>query len=244
MVSKFTQETDQALLSSIEDNSVSFVLTDPPYIISKKSGMQSLLESGGSSEKYGTKYAFQTDYGDWDKNYTIDDLRNAIKHFYRILKPGGSCVIFFDLWKLETLSNCLKDIGFSKLRMIEWLKTNPVPVNSKVTYLNNAREIAISCIKGSNATFNNSYDNGVYQYPSYSGKERFHPTQKPISLFEDLILKHTNKGDVVVDPYAGSGTTYCACLKTDRVCISCEPNEEYFLKTKNRIKNYESVSLM
>ena len=244
MVSKFTQETDQALLSSIEDNSVNLVLTDPPYIISKKSGMQTLLDSGKSSEKYGKKYAFQTDYGDWDKNYTIEDLQNALQHFYRILKPGGSCIVFFDLWKLETLSNCLKDVGFSKLRMIEWIKTNPVPVNSKVTYLNNSREIAISCIKGSNATFNSSYDNGIYKYPSYGGKERFHPTQKPLSLFEDLVVKHSNENDIVVDPYGGSGTTYCCCLKTNRICLSSEPNKDYFEKAINRIKKYQSVALM
>ena len=100
---------------------------------------------------------------------------------------------FFDLWKIETLSNLLEEVNFSKLRFIEWLKTNPVPVNQKSTYLSNAREIAISCVKGSKATFNSKYDKGVYEYPIYSGKDRFHPTQKSLPLFEELIKKHSNE---------------------------------------------------
>ena len=55
------------------------------------------------------------------RDYTLDDLQLAIDEFYRILRPGGSCIIFFDMWKIETLSNKLTK--FSKLRFIEWLKT-------------------------------------------------------------------------------------------------------------------------
>ena len=235
MKSSFIKSTDLELLRSIEKNSVDLVLTDPPYLISKDSGMQRLKDSGESHEKYGRKYATASDYGQWDKDYTLDDLQLAIDEFYRILRPGGSCIIFFDMWKIETLSNKLSK--FSKLRFIEWLKTNPVPINQKATYLSNAREIAISCVKGGKATFNSKYDKGVYEYPIYSGKDRFHPTQKSLPLFEELIKKHSNEGDVVVDPYGGSGTTYVAAMNTNRICISGEPSEEYFKKTKKRIYN-------
>ena len=233
MESKFTKSIDLDFLRSIEKNGVDLVLTDPPYIISKDSGMQQLKDSGKSHEKYGRKFATATDYGQWDKDYTIDDLQLAIDEFYRILRPGGSCIIFFDIWKIETLTNALSK--FSKHRLIEWLKTNPVPINSKATYLSNAREIAISSVKGGKATFNSKYDKGVYEYPIYGGKDRFHPTQKSLPLFEELIKKHSNEGDIVVDPYAGSGTTYVASMNTNRVCLSCEPNEEYYEKTRERI---------
>ena len=80
------------------------------------------LEAGGKHVIHpdGRKnnFAFNTDFGEWDKNYTIDDLKYAISEFKRILKPGGSCIIFFDLWKIETLSNLLEEVNFSKLRFI------------------------------------------------------------------------------------------------------------------------------
>ena len=72
-----------------------------------------------------------------------------------------------------------------------------MPVNQNATYLSNAREMAISCVKGGKATFNSKYDKGIYEYPIYSGKDRFHPTQKSLPLFEELIKKHSNPNDIV-----------------------------------------------
>jgi site-specific DNA-methyltransferase (adenine-specific) len=241
MDSFFTQSTDLELLSEIKDKSVDLVLTDPPYIISKASGMdgyRKYLDAGGEHVLHpdGSKnnLALTTDFGEWDNSYTIDDLGKAINQFYRILRPGGSCIIFFDIWKIETLANLLSK--FSKHRFIEWVKTNPVPINQRATYLSNAREIAISCVKGGKATFNSKYDNGIYdKYPIYHGKDRFHPTQKSLLLFEDLIKKHSNEGDVVVDPYVGSGTTALAAKNTNRIYICGEPSDDYFQKGYDRV---------
>ena len=239
MESVYVKTTDLELLSTIENNSVDLVLTDPPYIISRKSGMQSYknsLEKGGKvDEKFGKKYAITTEFGEWDSSFTIDDLEKTINEFYRILRPGGSCIIFFDVWKIETLTNLLSK--FSKHRFVEWIKTNPMPVNQYATYLSNAREIAISCVKGGKATFNSKYDNGVYNYPIYGGKDRFHPTQKSLPMFEELIKKHSNEGDTIVDPYAGSGTTALAAKNTNRLYLCCEPSDEYFQKGYNRVNN-------
>ena len=191
------------------------------------------LEKGGKvDEKFGKKYAITTEFGEWDSSFTIDDLEKAINEFYRILRPGGSCIIFFDVWKIETLTNLLSK--FSKHRFVEWIKTNPMPVNQYATYLSNAREIAISCVKGGKATFNSKYDNGVYNYPIYGGKDRFHPTQKSLPMFEELIKKHSNEGDTIVDPYAGSGTTAVAAINTNRIYVCCEPDDVYFEKGKER----------
>ena len=238
MESRYVKKIDLELLKTIESNSVDLVLTDPPYIISKKSGMQSYrdsIENGGKvNEKYGKKFAVTTEFGEWDSSYTIDDLKHSIDEFYRILRPGGSCIIFFDLWKIETLKGLLSK--FSKHRLIEWIKTNPMPINQYATYLSNAREIAISCVKGGKATFNSKYDKGIYEYPIYNGKDRFHPTQKSLPLFEELITKHSNEGDIVVDPYAGSGTTALAAKNTNRIFICGEPDEDYFKKGKDRVE--------
>jgi len=271
MESRYVKKTDLELLKTIESGSVDLVLTDPPYIISKKSGMQShserkpgdegyeqiskkKLEDGSEEEvDYGRRFAVKTDYGQWDKDYTLDDLEKVINEFYRILRKGGSCIIFFDLWKMETLKGLLSK--FSKHRLIEWIKTNPMPINQHATYLSNAREMAISCVKGGKATFNSKYDKGIYksseeekeekdireieenihEYPIYNGKDRFHPTQKSLPLFEELITKHSNEGDIVVDPYAGSGTTALAAKNTNRIFICGEIDNDYFEKGHERV---------
>jgi len=219
---------------------------------------------------YGRKFAVSTDYGDWDKDFTMETLDVFINHFYRVLRPGGTCIIFFDLWKLshlkEIMENCderkrpipkkkkeneseeefkarkqnvldnpLASYGLEQLRFIEWIKTNPQPINSKVNYLTNCREIALLGIKKSKPTFNSKYDKGIYEHPIQGGKQRFHPTQKSLPLFEELIKKHSNEGDLVLDCFAGSATTAVAAKNTGRNFIGCEMNEEYYNKSMERL---------
>ena len=257
-------------LNSLEDNSVDLILTDPPYIISKESGMNKFvdevanLDASGENKKTeqeweefkkkkgytnddykanyikygntsGNKYAFKTDYGEWDKEFTIEKLEEFIKLFYKKLRKGGTCIIFFDLWKLETLKTIMeraktKKNGFKQIRFIEWVKTNPMPLNQKINYLTNCREIALSGVKGGKPTFNSIYDKGIYEFPIQSGKKRIHPTQKSLLLFEELIKKHTNEGDLVVDPFLGGGTTAFACKNTNRRFAGCEIDEKYINK--------------
>jgi len=189
---------------------------------------------------YGTKYSVKTNYGEWDENFTMDTLDEFIKLYYQKLRDGGTCIIFFDLWKISHLKELMEKHKFKQIRFIEWIKTNPMPINQYATYLSNAREIAISCVKGGKATFNSKYDNGLYEYPIYSGKDRFHPTQKSLGLFEELIEKHSNKGDIVVDPYGGSATTAVAAINTNRTYLCCEPSDDYFEKGKKRCESAEA----
>ena len=264
-------------LSSIEDKSVDLILTDPPYIISTESGMNSHhkkmeenKEKGiltvkteeqwdkvksryvGKKENmseelmkdnylktgsiYGNKFAVKTDYGDWDKDFDMETLDKFIGEYYNKLRKGGTLIIFFDIWKITPLSEIMTKYNFKQLRMIEWLKTNPQPRNSNVNYLTNCKEIAILGVKGSNPTFNSKYDNGLYQYPFPGGKNRFHPTQKPVPLFEELIKKHSNEGDLVMDTFLGGGTTAYACKNTERRFKGCDANKVYYDKTIARLE--------
>ena len=138
---------------------------------------------------YGTKYAVQTDFGDWDAQFSLEKLQNFISEFYRVLKKGGTAIVFFDIWKISDLKGMYDSAKFKQVRLIEWIKTNPQPRNSNVNYLTNCREIALLAVKGGKPTFNSKYDNGIYQYPLYSGRDRFHPTQKSLPLFEELIIE-------------------------------------------------------
>ena len=80
------------------------------------------------------------------------------------------------------------------------------------------------------------YDNGIYHYPLQGGKNRFHPTQKSLPLFEDIIKKHSNEGDVVLDTFLGGGTTAFACKKTNRNFKGCDVSKEYYDKVIELLK--------
>ena len=253
-------------LKDVKNDSVDLILTDPPYIISKETGMNKhynvvkkneengidaiksekeweayklkvkILDDSGKENylKYGTiygkKYCVKTDYGEWDANFTIEILESFISEFYKKLHKGGTVIIFFDLWKISILKELMEKYKFKQIRFIEWIKTNPQPLNSKTNYLTNCREIALLGVKNGKPTFNSKYDNGIYTYPLQGGKNRFHPTQKSILLFEELIKKHSNEGDLVLDTFLGAGTTALACKNTNRKFIGCEVSKEYFDK--------------
>ena len=218
------------LIKQVPSNSVDLILIDPPYEISRPTNFQSGEETGRDTDRF----RISMDFGEWDKNLT--GLEVVIKEGQRILRQGGTMICFYDLWKIETLKNLYDSNKFKQVRFIEWMKTNPVPINSKINYLTNAREVAVSAIKGSKPTFNSSYDNGLYSYPICAGKERtIHPTQKPLSLITDLVLKHSNEGDMVLDCFMGSGTTGVACKNTNREFIGMEFDEKYFEIACNRI---------
>uniref|UniRef100_A0A6C0C5F2 C2H2-type domain-containing protein n=1 Tax=viral metagenome TaxID=1070528 RepID=A0A6C0C5F2_9ZZZZ len=112
---------------------------------------------------YGKKYSVQTEYGDWDKNFTMEMLDKFIGEYYKKLVPGGTVIIFFDIWKITPLKGLLEKHKFKQIRFIEWIKTNPQPLNQKVNYLTNCREIALLGVKGGKPTFNSKYDNAIYE---------------------------------------------------------------------------------
>ena len=219
-----------------EKNNVKFVKTEEEWKTYKKDNKIKDDLNKDNYLKYGTiygkKYCVKTDYGDWDKDFTEDVLEKYIEIYYKKLKKGGTLIIFFDLWKITNLKDLLEKYKFKQIRFIEWIKTNPQPINSKVNYLTNCREIALLGIKDGNPTFNSKYDKGIYSYPLQGGKDRFHPTQKSLLLFEDLIKKHSNENDIILDTFLGSGTTALACKNTNRNFKGCEISKEYYDKFK------------
>ena len=266
-------------METIEANSIHLVLTDPPYITSRKTGMDEHAKKVKESDKtkvnlkseedwkkfktdeewtkwmvdnkiaedkrtrkleklkknylkygtiYGKKYAVVTDYGDWDNEFTMEILEKFVEHYFRVLKNGGTAIIFFDIWKITPLKAIMEKVGFKQIRFIEWIKTNPQPLNSSTNYLTNCREIALLGIKKSKPTFNSKYDNAIYRFPLQGGKKRCHPTQKSLLLFEELIKKHSNENDVVLDTFLGSGTTAIASKNTNRNYKGCEISKDYY----------------
>lgn len=220
-------------LKNIENKSVDLILVDPPYLISKKSNFKNYSDKANSDiiTKYGSH---SIDFGDWDKEEIDWDL--LFKEYYRVLRDGGTLIFFFDVWKSTMIKEIAEKYKFKQPRIGQWQKTNPVPINSKLNYLSNGTEYFFTFIKGKKPTFNSEYDHGVYKYPLCHGKERLeHPTQKPLNLIIDLVKKHSNEGDLVLDTFAGTGTTGEACITLNRRFILVEKDEKYFLLIKNRL---------
>lgn len=214
---------------SVSDNSVDLILIDAPYEISRDTN----FASGETTGKDTDRFRISMNFGDWD--YNFKGLPEVIKECYRVLKKSGTLICFYDLWKVSYLRQYFESAKFKQIRYIEWVKTNPVPLNSKLNYLTNAREIAVVGIKGSKPVFHSEYDNGIYSCPICHDKGRFHPTQKPLALIEELIKKHSNEGDLVCDCFSGSGTTAVASYNTNRNFIGCEISKEYYDKSILRL---------
>jgi len=216
-------------MSSLPGKSVDLILTDPPYCISKETGFKGVV----TGEK---RFAVSMDFGDWDP--TEINLKDMAHLFYTSLRRGGTAIVWYDLWKIGKVKEAMELAGFKMLRLIIWQKTNPVPLNMKSTYLSNSREMAVIGAKVGKPTFHSEYDSGIYEYPipRHNGK-RQHPTQKPLNLFEDLVRKHSNADDLIVDPFLGSGTTGVAAVKNFRKFTGCDIDPHYVRISKERIEN-------
>jgi site-specific DNA-methyltransferase (adenine-specific) len=215
------------VLKTIPNNSVNLIITDPPYQISRKSN----FTNNSDNSKFNK---ISIDFGVWDHDEI--DLDNLFKEFKRVLSKNGYLIVFYDVWKSQNVKVFAEKWGFKQPRVCQWVKTNPVPINSKKNYLSNSIEYFFTFVKGKNPVFNSSYDRGIYNYPICHGKERTaHPTQKPLQLIQNLIEKHSNVDDVVLDCFAGSGTTGEACVSSKRRYILIENDQNYFELIRQRL---------
>jgi site-specific DNA-methyltransferase (adenine-specific) len=207
-------------LITINDCSVDLVLTDPPYNIAQDNNFSSMGRAG-------------IDFGEWDKDA---DILSFIPMAARILKKGGGLIVFND-WK--NLGDIVKEAERSGLQtkdMIRLEKTNPMPRNRERRYVTDF-ECAIWFVKpGAKWVFNRQ--DPAYQRPKFvkSVEKGLHPTQKNLSLMEDLIKIHSNTGDTVLDCFMGSGTTGLACMNLGRRFIGIERDSHYFKVASERLR--------
>lgn len=202
------------------------IVTDPPYNISVANNFHTMRGRHG------------IDFGEWDKEF---DLTSWIPTAVRHLKPGGNIVIFNAWRNMGLLAEALEQEGCLVKEMIQWQKTNPMPRNRDRLYVT-ACEFAIWATKGKGWTFNRqreTYENTVFKYPIVSAKQRIHTTQKPTELIQDIILIHSNPGDIVLDPFMGSGTTAIAAMNVQRQFVGFELDNDYYNAACQRISNYK-----
>lgn len=214
-------------INNLEDESIDLVLTDPPYNISQKNGFKELKGRAG------------LDFGEWDIDF---DLTQWIEKIAPKVKKGGS-LIFFNSWlNIAQMAKVAEENDFIAKDVIRWIKSNPMPRNRDRRYVVDY-EFAIWMVKkGDKWTFNrlnDTYDRPELYYSTPTGKRRIHPTQKPYVMLKELIERHTNENDLVVDPFAGSGSTAVACIHSNRQYLINDGDSKMSKRSEKWIKEVE-----
>ena len=235
---------DQAqYLASLADESVDCVWTDPPYFLSNGgstcvNGKRTSVNKGRWDESAGT---------DADHEFNLSWLAEC----YRVLKPSGTIWVSGTHHVYLSVGMAMMQLGFRLLNDIVWEKPNPPP-NLGCRCFTHSTEMllwAAKSPKGAKARYTFNYDDmkaanegkqmkNVWRFKAPAKHEKEHgkhPTQKPIELIERCLLASTNPGDVVLDPFSGSGTTGVAVLKSGRQFKGCEIDLKYARLAAKRI---------
>lgn len=224
-------------MRSIPDNSIDLVFADPPY---------NLQLGGDLNRPDGSEVDAVTDHWDqFDSFRAYDEFTKAwLIEAKRILKPDGALWVIGSYHNIYRVGAILQDIGFWILNDIVWRKTNPMP-NFKGTRFTNAHETLLWASQGEKSRYHFNYRamktlndelqmRSDWVLPICSGNERLkengskvHPTQKPESLLYRVLLATTERGDVVLDPFFGTGTTGAVAKRLGREWIGCEREATY-----------------
>lgn len=218
-------------LRKLKDESVDLVVTDPPYNIASKDRrtiqqgkLQSTMEAWGA----------------WDARSQLDHdilILQTLSECYRVLKPGGAVYMFLAEQDLGYFVRKAKQRGFTYRAMIAMVKSTPLPSFYKNCW-RSSFDLCMYLTKGRTKTFNflaqaemvNNYSYAVRQ------KKSVHPTEKPIGLIRKLVQVSSNPGDLVVDPFMGSGTTAVGCAQLDRRYIGFDTCSKYIEMARQRIR--------
>ncbi len=240
------------VLNKIPNESVDLVFADPPYNMSKKKGL---------GWRYSNHITMQEAWDIFSKDEFFDFNLKWITECLRILKHGGSLWIsgsFHNIYQIGFILQNMPDIKINN--SIVWFKPNAQP-NITCRFFTESTEHLIWASKNGNGkkwrfnydwskeiedqiNFKGKQTRNVWAIPLTPKKEKWagaHPTQKPFELLKRIILSCTNKGDVVLDPFIGSGTTSAVAKYYGRNSIGIEINKKYFDIIKKRLKQEQKT---
>lgn len=240
------------ILSQFPEKCVQLVFADPPYNLSGNGLKWKGNKTGGDW--------FMVNE-DWDKMSEPEYLkftRNWIGGCKRVLKSNGSIYISCTYHNIAEVMMVLKQLDFDIKNVITWQKTNAMPNMTRRVFTHSV-EFIVWAVKGKKWVFNyeelrrinpDRQKNGdakqmrdVWQFPLVQGKERLrgnngralHPTQKPEEMLKRIISASSNSGDIVLDPFVGSGTTAVMAQQLGRKWIGIEKDKGYIKAARNRL---------
>ncbi len=245
------------VMNSLPPASVDLIFADPPYNLQLK---------GDLHRPDNSRVDAVDDHWDQFASFrAYDDFTHAwLKAARRLLKPNGAIWVIGSYHNIFRVGAALQDQGYWILNDVVWRKTNPMP-NFRGKRLTNAHETMIWAGKDEHAKYTFNYEalkalnEGVqmrsdWVLPICTGHERLkdekgdkaHPTQKPESLLHRVLIGSTNPGDVVLDPFFGTGTTGAVAKMLGRDFIGIEREEGYRKVAKARIakvRRFENEAL-
>ncbi len=239
------------ILSSLPENSVDLVFADPPYNLQLQNDLYRPNLTKVDAVNNG-----------WDKFASFEEYDSFTRDWLcacrRVLKDTGTIWVIGSYHNIYRVGAIMQDLGFWILNDIVWLKTNPMP-NFRGVRFTNAHETLIWAQKkkGAKYTFNHQAMKALnedlqmrsdWTIPLSTGKQRIrvngtkaHPTQKPEALLYRVIMSASNPGDVVLDPFFGSGTTGAVAKQLRRNWIGIERDKNYIKVAQKRINSVEPV---
>lgn len=252
-INKVTQGDNLKILKDIPDASIDLIFADPPYNLQLKNDLMrpNQTKVDGVFDKWDKFDSFKQ----YDE-YTIKWLTEC----KRILKKDGTIWVIGSYHNIYRVGAIMQDVGFWFLNDVVWVKTNPMP-NFKGTRFTNAHETLIWASQNDKAKYTfhykamKAYNGDVqmrsdWQIPICSGKERIkvdgqkaHSTQKPADLLYRIILASSNEGDIILDPFFGSGTTGAIAKQLGRNFIGIEKETFYIKVATERIKKILPVDI-
>ena len=223
-------------MKKISKQSVDLIVTDPPYNLGKFMKNRDTNLSKMRENFFGSAGWDDMEFEDWKKSMDVF-FENASK----IMKIGGSLIVFMSIIKVETIIKLAEKHGFYYKTTGIWHKTNPMPRNMNLHFVNSTEAWIYFTYKSRTGTFNN---NGklIHDFvetsvtPNSERKFGKHPTQKPENLIEHFVELLSNENDCVLDPFMGSGTTGVVAKATKRNFIGIELNKDYYEIAKLRIE--------
>lgn len=222
-------------MEKLPDASVDLIVTDPPYNLGNF-----MRDRATNLKKMRENFFGDAGWDDMEFNEWTSHMDIFFEQAHRVLKKGGSMIIFMSVIKTETIIGLAEKHKFYYKTTGIWHKTNPMPRNMNLHYINSIEGWIYFTNETRTGTFNNN-GKALHDFiessvtPKSEKKYGGHPTQKPEAVIKHFVETLSNPHDVVLDPFMGSGTTGVVAIRTGRSFIGIELQQDYFEICKKRI---------
>lgn len=223
-------------MKKIQSSTIDLIITDPPYNLGKFMADRDTNLGKMRENFFGVAGWDDLDYKEWKKS-----MNKFLHQAARVIKDGGSMIVFMSIIKVETLINIAQKNGFYYKTTGIWHKSNPMPRNMNLHFVNSTESWVYFTYRARTGTFNNSgkvLHDFIETSVTPQGERKYgkHPTQKPEQLMEHFVTILSNEDDTILDPFMGSGSTGVVAVRNNRKFIGIELDDNYFNIAQSRIQ--------